>query len=137
MAKSRYDDDKIAVHVIVLRGTVAATARNLGFEKNEAGAWGVPGRGIRIFAEAVRFVSFGGWRSETSSRGFAREGAVLGESSRVWSAVWISYLLHDGHGTIVCVQYNQGNPDIKIDRVAAAGKVLASLKRLEPEQRGH
>jgi hypothetical protein len=55
VAKSRWDDDEFAVHVKVLRGTLAATATRLGFEKNESGAWGVPGRGPRIFAEAARF----------------------------------------------------------------------------------
>lgn len=129
VAKSRYDDDKFAVHVTVLHGTLVATAEKLGFEKNEAEAWGVRGRGSRIVAEAVRFGSFHGWRSEVLSRGFAREGAALGQDSRVWSAVWISYLLHDGHGTIICVQYNQWNPDIKIDRAAAANEILSSLAR--------
>lgn len=129
VAKSRYDDDKVAVHLIVLRGRFAAAAKKLEFEKNVAGEWGVPGRGGRVVAEAVRFGAFRGWRSESLSRGFAREGAVLGEDSRVWSAVWISYLLHDGHGTIICVRYNQWNPDIKIDRTAAANKILSSIAR--------
>jgi hypothetical protein len=133
VARSRWDDDKFAVHVIVLHGTLAATGRKLGFEKNEAGAWGVPGRGPRIFAEAARFGSFRGWRSEALSRGFAREGAALGENSRVFSEVWVSYLLHDGHGTIICVQYNQWNPDIKIDRAAAANTILSSLAHSIPE----
>jgi len=115
VAKSRYDDDEVAVHVTVLHGTFAAAAKKMGFEKDEAGQWGVPGRG-RMITEAVRFDAFRGWRSETSSRGFARDGAALGEQSRVWTAVWISYLLRDGHGTIICVQYNQWNPDIKIDK---------------------
>src|SRR5258706_227212 len=122
VAKSRYDDDKFAVHVIILRGTIASAATKLGFEKNEAGAWGELGRGPRVIAEAVRFGAFRGWRSEALSRGFAREGAALGQDSRVWSSVWISHLLHDGHGTIICIQYNQWNPAIKIDRVAADPK---------------
>jgi hypothetical protein len=129
VASSRYDDDKVAVHVKVLHGKLAATARKLGFEKNEAGAWGVPGRGPRIFSEAVRFGPFHGWRSETLSRGFAREGVALRGQSRVWSEVWVSYLLHDGHGTIICIQYNQWNPDIKVDRPAAADTILSSLAR--------
>jgi hypothetical protein len=134
VARSRYNDDKVAVHVKILHGKLAATARKLGFEKNEAGAWGVPGRGPRIFSEAVRFGPFHGWRSETLARGFAREGAALGEDSRVWEAVWISYLLHDGHGTIICIQFNQGNPDIKIDRPAAVNTILSSLAHSVAEQ---
>jgi hypothetical protein len=129
VAKSRYDDDNVAIHLIVLHGRFAAAAKKLDFEKNEAGEWGLPNRTGRVIANAVRFGAFRGWRSESFSRGFAREGADLGESSRVWSAVWISYLLHDGHGTIVCVQFGQWNPDIKVDRPAAAKKILSSLAR--------
>ncbi len=118
----------------VLHGKLAATARKLEFEKNKDGNWGIPGRGNLFASEAVRFGAFHGWRSETLSLGFAREGAALGEDSRVWSAVWISYLLHDGHGTIICIQFNQGNPDIKIDRPAAANTILSSFAHSVAEQ---
>lgn len=127
VARSRYDDDKVALHVKVLHGELAATARKLEFEKNKDGNWGIPGRGNLFTSEPVRFGAFHGWHSELQSRGFAREGAALGQDSRVWSAVWISYLLHDGHGTIICIQFNQWNPDIKIDRPAAANTILSSL----------
>ncbi|HXA18649.1 MAG TPA: hypothetical protein VN380_16765 [Thermoanaerobaculia bacterium] len=129
VARSRYDDDKVAVHVKVLHGKLAATARKLEFEKNESGAWGIRGKESRIIADAVRFGAFHGWRSEIGARGFARDGAALGEDSRVWSEVWVSYLLHDGHGTIICIQYNQWNPDVKIDRPGAADTILSSLAR--------
>jgi len=129
VASSRFDDDEVAVHVKILHGKLAATARKLEFEKNKDGNWGLPGRGNLFTSEGVRFGAFHGWRSETGSRGFAREGAALRGQSRVWSEVWVSYLLHDGHGTIVCIQYNQWNPDIKIDRPAAADTILSSLAR--------
>ncbi|HXH38089.1 MAG TPA: hypothetical protein VNN08_05650 [Thermoanaerobaculia bacterium] len=134
VANSRWDDDAFAVHVTVLHGTFAAAAKKFAFEKDEKGEWGVPAlRGVWTKAEAVRYGPFRGWRGQSLSRGFAREGAVLGESSRVYSTSWFSYLLHDGHGTIICVQYNQWNPDIKIDRAAAANTILSSLARSAPQ----
>ena len=129
VARSRYDDDKVAIHVKVLHGKLAETARKLEFEKNKDGNWGIPGRGNLFTSQAVRFGPFHGWRCETLSRGVARDEAALGEQSRIYSASWISYLLHDGHGTIICIQYNQWNPNIKIDRPAAADTILSSLAR--------
>src|ERR1039457_1921618 len=41
VAKSRFDDDKVAVHVTVLHGTLVASARKLGFEKTKDGNWGI------------------------------------------------------------------------------------------------
>jgi hypothetical protein len=121
--------------VSVLHGTIAAAARKFEFEKNEKGAWGVRGlRGHWGIAEAVRFGPFRGWRGEAPSRGFAREGAVLGDTSRIYSTSCFSYLLHHGHGTIVCIQYNQWNPDIKIDRSAEANTILSSLTHTVVEQ---
>src|SRR5258706_123960 len=134
VAKSRYDDDKVAVHVEILHGKLAATARKLEFEKNKDGNWGIPGRGNLFTSDAVRFGAFHGWRSQLLARGFAREGAALGGDSRVYSAVWVSYLLHDGHGTTVCIQYNEWSPDIKIDRPAAVNTILSSLAHLVAEQ---
>src|SRR5437763_15637231 len=58
VAKSRFDDDKVAVHVKVLHGKLAATARKLEFEKNKDGNWGIPGRGNLFTSEAVRFGAF-------------------------------------------------------------------------------
>jgi len=126
-AASRYDDSPFAIQMIVRHGRFEPAAEKLQFAKNGKGEWGMPGKGDQFTANAVRLGSFRGWRSRSLLRGFAREGAVLGEQSRVWSQVWVAYLLHDAHGTIVCVQYNQWNPDIKIDRPAAANKILASL----------
>lgn len=81
VARSRWDDDKLAVHVIVFRGTLAAAAKKLDFEKNEAGQWGKRGfRGMWTRAETVRFGPFRGWRSESLTRGFAREGLRWGSS---------------------------------------------------------
>ncbi len=98
----------------------------MGFEKNEAGELGMYGRDFSR-AEKWGVGSFSGLRAEPWFRGFAHDGANLGDQSRIYSGSHIHILLR-GKGMVIGVIFNEWSPDIKVDRNAAAQEILQSLQ---------
>jgi len=128
MDKSRWYEERYAIRLLVYHTTLQAAARDLGFETDEQGQWGVRGRmGDMSVAQPVTFGAFRGWRSEPWFRGFAHDGADLRNTSRIYSGSRIILLLRDRHGTIVGIRYNQWSPDIDVDRDAATAIIARSM----------
>jgi hypothetical protein len=128
---SRWPEEPFAITVTVLDRPFKKAVAKLGFERDEQGHWGIPGRDHHFQAEAVRFGAFSGWRSESWFRGFAKDGAKLGLQSRLYSGNWVAYLLRDKKG-VVAIQYSEWSPDVEVDRSAAARKIVKSLHRSAP-----
>jgi len=132
-AKSRWSEEPYALNLKVFKTSFRAAGGRMGFERDERGEWGVPGRqGDMSKAEPVKIGAFSGWRSEPWFRGFAKDGAELGDQSRLYSGTRVVLLLHDRHGTVIGVEYNQWSPDIDLDRDAAAESIVRSLRRAAP-----
>jgi len=137
-ARSRWPENEYAIRLKRYFGATLDTAtEDLEFEHDDHGRWGVPGlRGV-IYSPAkrVRYGAFAGWRADSLARGYAKEGAQLGDDSRVISTTSVAIALADGHGTVVSIAYDQWSPDIKIDREKAAMHVARSLRPATPAAR--
>src|SRR5256885_3770078 len=76
-------------------------------------------RGREFPPTPTRHSGLSGWEMSGWSRGFAKEGVDLGENSRLTSNTFYSVLLRRSKRSYIVVQYEEGNPDIRVDRVKA------------------
>jgi len=133
-SRSRWPEDEYAIHLERYFGATLDTATDdLDFQTDNHGRWGVPEfRGMITPAKRVRYGAFAGWRCDGLERGYANEGAELGEQSRIYSGTWVSIALADAHRTVVSITYSEGSPDIHVDIDKAAMRIARSLRRATP-----
>ena len=128
--RSRWDDDEYALYVSRFHTSWESAAEEFGFEVDDrTKKWGMYGRQSTFDAvENVRVGAFTGWSSEPWFRGFARDGAELGEQSRIYSGSRKFFLLRGANELLIGVQFNSWNPDIALDRSVVADAVIKSLR---------
>ncbi len=86
--------------------------------------WPAEGDAIVIQVLNVDFKEAADW-----FRGFANDGADLGDQSRLYSGTHNAILLRRGPKSFVLIEYDEGNPDIKVHLAAAANVILHSLRK--------
>lgn len=128
--KARWDEGEHAIHLKVLRTGFDEAGSRMGFTFELWGddwRWGTMDRGGMADAEPVQYGPFAGWLSDGWFRGFAKEGAVFEDQSRLYSGTWRVVLLKLSDNLSFGLQYSRWNPDIDLDRDSVADQILTNL----------
>jgi hypothetical protein len=119
-------DDAIDIQVLSVGFEEAVDNADWRIEDGEVTAFD---RGGKIDVERVRYGGMSGYASSGWSRGYAKDGADLGDDSRLFTATNNVILLRRGPKSFVLISYEEGNPDVDIDLWATAQVILHSIRK--------
>ncbi len=127
--KARWPAEGDAIVIQVLNVDFKEAAERADFHIDDDGKLTAQDRGGEISVERVRYSGMSGYSSSGWFRGFANDGADLGDQSRLYSGTHNAILLRRGPKSFVLIEYDEGNPDIKVHLAAAANVILHSLRK--------
>ena len=127
--KARWPAEGDAVVLQVLNVDFHEAAERADFSVDDHGKLTAQDRGGEISVEHVRYGGMSGYSSSGWFRGFAKDGADLGDQSRLYSGTHNAILLRRGPKSFVLIEYDEGNPDISVDLAAAAKVILHSIRK--------
>ena len=126
--KARWPDSENAIEITVLEGDMDDVAQRVELEHDDEGNWALPSRGVAEPLQKTRYGGMPAWEASAWNRGFAKEGAKLHGESRVFTNTYTTVLIQRGPRSWIFVHWENGNPDIKVDRDAAAKTILRSVR---------
>ena len=128
MEKSRWPEEDEAIRIVVINGDFDEAVEAADFVRGEHGELMAMEKGGEVRATKTKHGGMSGWEARSWYRGYANDGAVLGDQSRIYSGFHDAVLLKRGPRSFIVIAYDEYSPDIHVDRVKAAKVILDSLR---------